>query len=382
MKKHIYRLLWLLLITLSPVLTASATNLTFDPWFAFWTLNWDAYKWIFSSAVQADGKIVIGGNFTGYNWVNQKYITRLNTDGTRDTSFTIWWGFNKSVQTIAIQADGKILVWWDFTNYSGRAQARLTRLNTNGTRDTSFNIGAGFAGNIGSVTTILIQPDGKILVWGYFTTFSGTSANRIVRLNADGTRDSSFNIGIWFNGAVRGMALQSDGKILVWWEFTTYSGTNQLRLTRLNVDGTRDTSFVVGAWPVSAQFPYRYTEAIVVQPDGKIVVWGWDSVNAPVLRVTRMNPDWSRDTSFQVDAYNNSSVYAMELQADGKILVGGYFNKGGVLSSLLRLNTDGTTDMTFTYPLTLNTPIYDIDLFGSKVVLSWRAPIFTTVLQE
>ena len=116
--------------------------------------------------------------------------------------------------------------------------------------DTSFNPGAN-----GSVCALAVQPDGKILVGGDFTTLGGggtgtTPRNRIGRLNADGSLDTSFNPGA--NGGVYALAVQPDGKILVGGDFTTLGGggtgtTTRNCIGRLNADGSLDTSFNPGA---------------------------------------------------------------------------------------------------------------------------------------
>ena len=207
-------------------------------------------------AIQPDGKIVVGGNFTSYNGNDQNYITRLNSDGSRDTSFTVGTGFDSGVNAFAIQPDGKIVVGGYFTSYNGTSQNYITRLNSDGTRDTSFTIGTGF--NSG-VDAFAIQSDGKILVGGFFTSYNGTSQNRITRLNSDGTRDTSFTVGTGFDSGVNAFVIQPDGKIVVGGRFTSYNGTAQNRITRLNSDGSRDTSFTIGTG-----FDYSTVYAIAI----------------------------------------------------------------------------------------------------------------------
>ena len=159
---------------------------------------------VFSIAVQADQKILVGGNFTTYSGSTKNYIARLNTNGTVDTgsSWNQGAGFNNIVQPLAIQADQKILVGGSFTTYSGSGATRIARLNTNGTVDTgsSWNTGTGFSSN---VSTLALEPGtGKILVGGGFTSYSGSTANRIARLNTDGTLDTTFQpTGSGFNNA-------------------------------------------------------------------------------------------------------------------------------------------------------------------------------------
>src|SRR5690606_36450331 len=150
---------------------------------------------------------------------------------------------NNSVLSTVIQADGKIIVGGDFTSFNGTIINRIARLNTDGTLDTDFNPGTGF--NYGVRSTV-IQVDGKIIVGGGFTSFNGTIINRIARLNTDGTLDTDFNPGTGFSSGVYSTALQVDGKIIVGGDFTSFNGVSRGRIARLNTDGTLDTDFNPG----------------------------------------------------------------------------------------------------------------------------------------
>jgi len=185
-------------------------------------------------AIQSDGKILVGGKFTTYGFAGQIGITRLNFYGSRDTTFDTGSGFggigSANPISIAIQSDNKILVSGTFTSYNGVTQNRITRLNTDGSRDSTFDIGTGFDF---TVSAIAIQSDDKILVGGGFNSYDGTTQNEITRLNPNGSRDTTFNIGSRFNASVAAIVIQSDDKILVGGNFTAYNGTTQNRITRL-----------------------------------------------------------------------------------------------------------------------------------------------------
>ena len=183
-----------------------------------------------SSAVQSDGKILVAGNFGAYQWVAANYIIRLNADWSRDSSFNIGNGFDSIVYSVRIQSDGKILVGGYFTTYQWVAANKIIRLNTDGSRDSSFNIGNGFNNTVSSMA---IQTDGKILVGGYFTTYQWVAVNRVIRLNADGSKDSSFDMGSGINGWVLSLVFQDDGSILVggyFWSYNWVAAWNLLRL--------------------------------------------------------------------------------------------------------------------------------------------------------
>jgi uncharacterized delta-60 repeat protein len=294
---------------------------------------------------QTDGKIVVGGIFTSYNGTTQNYITRLNPNGTRDTSFTIGTGFNLEVYAIAIQTDGKILIGGFFTSYNGTTQNRITRLNSDGTRDTSFTIGTGFDA---VVLDIKIQTDGKILVGGAFTSYNGTTQNYVTRLNSNGTRDTSFDAaGGTISGWVRKLAIQTDGKIIAAGEFV--GPTN--RLIRLNTDGSQDFDYLPGN-------PNSDLRSLAIQNDDKIIIGGFFTSYSGSTQnsITRLNTDASIDTSFNIGTGIFSSatgfgvsVDHISIQQDGKILAVGAFDtySGSLCNYIVRINTDGTADEAF-----------------------------------
>ena len=306
-------------------------------------------------AIQSDGKILVGGSFSSWNGTSVGYIVRLNSDGTLDTTFTtnIGTGANSSVQAIAIQSDGKILVSGLFTTWKGTTVGRIVRLNSDGTRDTTFTTKNGTGAN-NAVNAMIIQSDGKILVGGSFPRWNGTLVNRIVRLDSDGTRDTAFtaNTGTGANSNVgsNSIAIQSDGKILLGGDLTTWNGTTVNRIVRLNSDGTRDTAFTTNTGTGAGNTVYQIT----VQPDGKILVGGsfttWNGTT--VNRIVRLNSDGTRDTTFTTNNGTgaSSTVSSIAVQSDGKIIIGGFFTSwnGTTVGRIVRLNSDGTRDTAFT----------------------------------
>jgi uncharacterized delta-60 repeat protein len=302
---------------------------------------------IWAITVQSDSKILIGGNFTTFNGVTVNRITRLNTDGSLDTSFnTGGSGANNYVYTLAVQSDGKILIGGDFTTFNGVTVNRITRLNGDGSLDTSFNAG-GSGANI-TVWAVAVQSDGKILAGGVFTTFNGAMTKYIIRLNGDGTLDTSFNVGgSGANSIVQAITVQSDGKILIGGFITTYNGVTVNSIARLNTDGSLDTSFNAGGSRANAA-----VVAVAVQSDGKILIGGgFNAYNGvAAYRITRLNTDGSLDTSFKVVGSGaNGTIWAVAVQSDGKILIGSNFTtiNGMIVNYITRLNTDGSLDTSF-----------------------------------
>lgn len=318
-------------------------------------------------AIQSDEKIFIMGNFTSYQGTNVNGLIRINKDGSRDNSFDIGTQFNNDPtksKTLTLQSDGKLLVGWDITNNQDITQKHLTRLNTDGTKDSSLSIGTGL--NF-PVTSIVKQNDGKILVGGNFTNYKEVSQNNLMRLNADKTKDNSFSIGSGFNGSVNSIALQNDGKIIVGGKFTKYKETTQNYLIRLNTDGTKDSSFSIGVgFDNTVNF-------IILQPDGKILVGGnfrkYQGISQNYL--IRLNTDGTKDITFNIGTgfYNRMAdavnvIKAIVLQSDGKILLGGNFEmfRSSDQDNFIRLNADGTKDTSFEIGSGFSSNIYSISL--------------------
>jgi uncharacterized delta-60 repeat protein len=203
--------------------TTGALDLTFN-------VGTGASSWVSNIVLQPDGKIIIGGGFTTYNGTARNYIARLNADGTLDSSFNPGAGANSTVYSIALQPDGKILIGGQFTTYYDTNRNGVARLNSDGTLDSSFNPGGGANG---TVTSIALQPDGMIIIGGNFTTYNGTARNRIARLKADGTLDTIFNPGIGANFDINTTTIQPDGMIVIGGNFTSYNGVTRNYLARL-----------------------------------------------------------------------------------------------------------------------------------------------------
>ncbi|MFT3909305.1 MAG: T9SS type A sorting domain-containing protein [Ferruginibacter sp.] len=303
--------------------------------------------------VQPDGKIIIGGNFKTYNGVTVNNITRVNPNGSIDPTFNPGGtGFDSTVSTIALQADGKIIVGGDFVLYNGAADTIIVRLNANGTRDPSFTRHE----PLRHVNTLCIQPDGQILVG------SGYSRS-VIRLNTDGSIDGSFTAHITSPSPTIGvqiysLSLQNDGKIIVGGTFSRDLGLLVTNITRLNTDGSRDETFNNITYDDDGSVGVNdWVYATAVQLDGKILIGGsftaHNSLAAPLTpanHIARLNTDGSLDATFNAGGTGpNSSVYAMALQLDGKIIIAGYFSdyNGNTTNKLARLNADGSFDNTF-----------------------------------
>lgn len=284
-------------------------------------------------------KIVVGGNFTKYNEINSNRIVRIFPDGEIDNTFITGSGFNSQVYALDLQPDGKLIVAGNFTTFNGSTAGRIVRLLENGLRDTSFNAGLGADAII---ETVLVQSDGKILVAGRFNTFNGLLYSRLVRLNSNGSIDTSFTIGSGFDKYVYTIALQSDKKIILGGSFLTYNGTSQKRIIRLNYDGSFDSAF-----NSDTGFSKGDVRTILIQPDDRILVGGTFSGTYKTnvsLRLIRLEKSGDYDPSFSASL--NKELYSMSFTLDSKLVIGGSFNSISGLSkhriARLKLCLDST----------------------------------------
>ena len=196
------------------------------------------------AAQQSSGKYIIGGNFTSVNSKNQYRIARLNYNGSSDTTFVSGTSlFNGRVQTIAVQNDDKIVVGGYFTTFSGVSRNGICRLLPNGSLDTSFVVGTGIlTPTLNPVEKVIIQPDGKILVGGSFTQYSGVTFNGIVRLESNGSIDTTFSSST-SSAQIGSIQVLSNNKILVSGYFTDWNGTQTGHIAILNSDGSLYENF-------------------------------------------------------------------------------------------------------------------------------------------
>lgn len=230
--------------------------------------------------------------------------------------------------------------------------------------DSSFNPGIGATN--GLVETVLQQSDGKILVCGNFTTFNGLDRPYIARLNNDGSVDTSFNArpGYW----VRHMAQQPDGKIVIGGFFTSVAGQPRSLLARLNSDGSLDTTFnpgtgAFGTLGVSITGnPDPFIFQLALQSDGKILITGnFTNYNGTIIYgIARVNPNGTLDTTFQVASGLDTWGRSIQVLPNNQILVTGWFNNyhNSSHNKMVLINPDGTPDSSFNPYIGDKTAIY------------------------
>jgi uncharacterized delta-60 repeat protein len=301
---------------------------------------------IYSQIVGGDGVILNDGKILTIKGIGWGYadIYRLNTDGSKDTSFTelnlpysIDRFFANSIQGNFITAKGT----------SNSDNTTLQCYDSNGLVVTSFSTPiftktVPFAPNTFSgsnINKIYFLNDGKFLIFGDFNYVNNVSYNGIVKLNANGSIDTGFNIGTGFSGSTSAFAIQANGKYLVGGDFTSYNGVLKGKMVRLETNGTLDATFNVYTQYSSSGASYGYgsgkIQDIVIQPDGKIITSGPDLYsNGGRFRndIVRLNTNGSVDTSFRFyENYADLPVSKLQYNSDGSI----FFEMGGRIKNVL-----------------------------------------------
>ena len=349
------------ILSLSSTDRASGQTGEQDPTFA---VGSDANGRVYALAVQGDDEVIVGGAFTTFDGQGRNCLARLHTDGSLDAfnpglAISGYNGAAPSVRAVAVQADGKILAAGSFTVLNQPGGGGVVRLNADGSLDTSFNVVAGVVddgGTVGTAYALAVLPGGKILVGGAFQKFNGVSTAGLVRLNANGTVDTTFNpggAGVAANSYgqdVRSIFVQTDGRIVIGGYFSSYDGNAAGGVARLSATGAFDSNFEVGTGASDGG-----VLAVSVQSNGQVLAGGGYNTfdGASVQHLVRLNIDGSLDTSYSPDGdLFISEVDALLVQPDGTALAGGDFlSQGGLVNQphngLLLLNSDGTQNGAF-----------------------------------
>jgi uncharacterized delta-60 repeat protein len=321
-------------------------------------------------AVQPDGKFVLAGETTSFDFA----ITRLNPDGSPDTSFGTggstaidFRGASDFANAQTIQPDGKIVLAGSAFVGNGADGSALidmavTRLTADGQLDGTFDAGKVLipvAGRQAIATAVATQPDGAVVVAGSaYDPITGQSVAVVARLTADGQLDPTFGTGgvttfqVGASNSLEAVAIQPDGRIVV---VGTTGATREpggdLVVARLRADGQLDPAFGTGGTAVVDFGGADSGSVVAIQSDGRIVVGGQ---TGNLFAAARLNADGSPDSTFgtggktTLDVGGTAQVNAAVIQSDGKILLGG--DSGGYYAAdfaVARLTADGLPDPTF-----------------------------------
>ena len=301
---------------------------------------------VYALALQADGRLLVAGDFTMANGLERNRVARLNTDGSLDQTFSSTSplaGANASVLAIVCQTDGRIVLGGSFTNVNNVRHNFVARVAANGAVDTTFNpVSAGPNNPVFAVAETFTGSTRKLLVGGEFTSINSVSRNFIARLNDDGSLDQGFQVGLGANGNVFAIGVQPDGKAIIGGDFTAVGQVTRHHVARLNTDGSVDLSFDPGAGASDS------VRSIAVQLDGRIVIGGlFTNVNRTALNhLARLTDRGAVDDTFTPGLGFNDVVTTIAIQPDTRIVLGGQFTlcNGVTRHRLTRLNNDGTLD--------------------------------------
>jgi uncharacterized delta-60 repeat protein len=294
-------------------------------------------------AVQpTDGQAVIGGDFSDYDTIPYSGVARINLAGQPDPNFQIGSGAEGSVEAIAVDSMGRILLAGTFTSFNTFNAPHIVRLLPNGALDTSFNSGSAADGPIWAMT---LDAQGRILIGGDFTSYNVTNRNHLARLNADGSLDTTFDPGSGTDDTVKAIAVDASGNIVIGGSFTYVNGTNWNHVARLLPNGALDMLFNPG---IGAN---DVVNCLAALPDNRIVIGGtFTSYNFNSCgHIARLAVNGSVDASFNAGSGSDDAIYSMALQPDGNLLIGGAFTtfNGTRRMGIARLLAQGWVDTSF-----------------------------------
>jgi uncharacterized delta-60 repeat protein len=337
---------------------------------------------ILAVADAGNGSIYVGGYFSAFNHKTAQGLARVNRDGTLDRGFVTGKGFDNAVYTIATALDGSatLYVGGDFSRYDDSTANNIIRLKSDGSRDDSFTAGKGFDSRV-EVVAPARDGSGDIYVGGHFTHYNGIAANHLIRLNRDGSVDEAFRIGNGANGIVRDIAATNDGSgdIYVAGDFNTYDDKASQHIARLNADGSADSSFKLG------EGFDREVFALTLANDNSrdIYVGGWfHNYNGEqvdhLVRLTETGELNSRFVSLPFAGEGEQYVASLVAvdNCSGTIYVGGSFSSygGKTANGLIRLNAKGEIDRHFSANITPTDSLINAmatDINGDLFVGGW-----------
>jgi uncharacterized delta-60 repeat protein len=284
-----------------------------------------------------DGSVFFAGKFKYVNgFLDRHSIAKTTQDGTLAGNFK--YDMNAGTfagKNVEFLDNGKIMMAVTTT----AVIQKLIRINPDGTIDPSFNTGG--TETRGEIFTFRVQPDGKTLVSGPFSSFNGTQTSHLVRLNTNGSLDPNFQF--LENAFLEDLHILPDGRIMA-----LGRGQDGKFIRRLNPDGKNDNTYTSALNSLISTMAITPITSSLKTPDDKLVVAYIDANSNP--RIVRVNAYGSLDPGFAMGTISRSTTVTMIYRTkDDKYIIGGNFTSynGTVAYSLVRLNNDGTLDNTF-----------------------------------
>ncbi len=307
-----------------------------------------------SLATDGSGDVYAGGKISDYNGTTIASLARIKRNGALNVNFNPGSGFSGTITAITPATDGSgaVYVAGGFTGYNGTSRANIARLNSDGSLDSAFDPGTGTNARVRAIVATT-DGSGDIYIAGSFTSYNGTSINRIARINSNGSLDTGFDSGSGFDDIVYAIALANDGSgdLYAGGRFTTYRANARSRIARINSDGSNDAGFDPGSG-----FDINNVLAIAVSTDGSgdIYAGGIFSKYRGVSSkgIVRINSDGTLDAGFNTGSgFQADGVTAIALARDGSgsIYTVGNFSiyRGNARSGIARIKSDGSNDASF-----------------------------------
>jgi uncharacterized delta-60 repeat protein len=291
--------------------------------------------------------IYVAGYFSHYKDKHQGFIVRLDDQGNLVQDFDPGIGLrgvNTNISgafTLEVQEDGKPLIAGEFTTYDGDLEIpRFIRLNSDGSLDETFDIGGvGANFTFGGYNDLEVDSQGRIYIGGGFFQWNGQTANRIVRLNPDGSLDETFDSGVGPNGPVETIAIDDQDRVYIAGDFEFYGGESTTRVTRLNADGSRDEAFA----PEMFNFNPTTVRQLVYRNGNILVAGAIELTDNPGVEYGVIALDEDGNPVDDFNPYVGGNVDLLSVDPFGRILLG----LGTGSGSLIRLEEDGTVDPTW-----------------------------------
>lgn len=324
-------------------------------------------------AVQADGRVVVGGDFESIDDVPRRGLARFRSTGELDPDFDPGDGLQRKDGTagrasaLALMADGGVVVVGDFDRLGPEERHGVGRVDAGGHFDPDFGSTAVRIERVGTVNAILMPRGGGILVGGEFERANDVPCVGLARFDGAGRFDGGFVAGLGADSRVSALAEQTDGQLLVAGRFEVVQGEGRHNLARLAPDGRLDQGFDPGDGPDGELY------CVVVQADGAVVVSGDFEMfdNEPASRLARLDVTGAVDVDFLPDLHasvDTPDVYSIVAEPEGRLVIGGYFDGVNRVPrvGLARLQADGATDKSF----------------GDSLLIGGDLPLVTSVTRD
>lgn len=317
--------------------------------------------------------VVAGGEYTQWNGLGYSRFLKVPDTSTGNASN---YNINNTVRKTIRTSNGTLFLAGDFTSFEGITTNRLVKILPTGLIDTTFRnnmmSGTTSKGFNSVVRTIEVDSLGRILAGGAFATFNGVSRNGLARLNSNGTLDGTFNVGAGFNGPINVIKQLSNGNYLIAGEFTSYNGTSVNRVVILN-----NSAAIVSTWGTGfdngAIWDAKQDSATNIHLVGSFTSFKGGSAN----RAIKVSVSGTNLNGYGT-GFSSGTARCIDILPDGKILIGGAFSSynGTSVSNFVKLNSDGTYDSKIDF----NSDVYDIEVSGSFIYVAGSFTTYTRIV--